>query len=134
MTTMAWAADINGQYREGNLYRRDMALIWAGDISGKWTAQVPGRDGQPQETTFTFKVEGEALTGTVSGRQGDTPIADGKITGDEISFTVTRERQGATIKQLYKGKIAGDEIKFTRSTEGGQGNRPPVEFTAKRAN
>jgi hypothetical protein len=110
-----------------------MALIWVADLDGKWTAQIPGRDGQPQETTFTFKVEGDKLTGTVSGRQGDTPIADGKISGDEISFTVTRERQGATIKQLYKGKIAGDEIKFTRSTEGGQGGRPPVEFTAKKA-
>jgi hypothetical protein len=111
-----------------------MALVWTGDVSGKWTAQVPGRDGQPQETTFTFKVEGDKVTGTVSGRQGDTPIADGKISGDEISFTVTRERQGATIKQLYKGKVAGEEIKFTRSVEGGQGNRPPVEFTAKKAN
>src|SRR5262245_22937019 len=110
-----------------------IAVVWAADVNGKWTAQVPGRDGQPQETTFTFKVEGDKLTGTVSGRQGDTPIADGKVSGDEISFTVTRERQGATIKQLYKGKVAGDEIKFTRSTEGGQGNRPAVEFTAKKA-
>jgi hypothetical protein len=110
-----------------------MALVWSGDVSGKWTAQVPGRDGQPQETTFTFTVEGDKLTGAVSGRQGDTPIADGKISGDEISFTVTRERQGATIKQLYKGKVSGEEIKFTRSVEGGQGNRPPVEFTAKKA-
>ena len=133
ITTMAWAADINGQYRDDLLYRRDMALVWTADISGKWTAQVPGRDGQPQETTFTFKVEGDKVTGTVSGRQGDTPFADGKISGDEISFTVTRERQGATIKQLYKGKVSGEEIKFTRSVEGGQGNRPPVEFTAKKA-
>jgi hypothetical protein len=110
------------------------AVVWAADVSGKWTAQVPGgRDGQLQETTFTFKVEGDKLTGTVSGRQGDTPIADGKISGDDISFTVTRERQGNTIKQVYKGKVAGDEIKFTRSTEGGQGNRPPAEFTAKKA-
>src|SRR5262245_50639180 len=110
------------------------AVVWAADVNGKWTAQVPGgRDGQLQETTFTFKVEGDKLTGTVSGRQGDTPIADGKITGDEISFTVTRERQGATIKQLYKGKVSGDEIKFIRSVEGGQGDRPAAEFTAKRA-
>jgi hypothetical protein len=130
VTTMIWVADTNGQYRDD---RFDMALVWTADISGKWTAQVPGRDGQPQETTFTFKVEGDKLTGAVSGRQGDTPIADGKISGDEISFTVTRERQGATIKQLYKGKVSGDEIKFTRSVEGGQGNRPPVEFTAKKA-
>ncbi len=134
MTTVAWAGAIKGQDREDLLYRRGMALVWTADISGKWTAQVPGRDGQPQETIFTFKVEGDKVTGAVSGRQGDTPIADGKISGDEISFTVTRERQGATIKQLYKGKVSGDEIKFTRSVEGGQGNRPPVEFTAKKAN
>src|SRR5215831_16438324 len=92
MTTMAWAADMNGQYQEDFISRRDE---------------------QPQETTFTFKVKGDKLTGTVWGRQGDTPIADGKITGDEISFSVSRERQGATIKQLYKGKVTGDEIKFT---------------------
>lgn len=109
-----------------------LTVVWAADINGKWTAQVPGRQGNTQETTFTFKVEGDKLTGTVSGQQGETPIADGKVSGDEISFTVTRERQGATVKQLYKGKVAGDEIKFTRSAEGGQGNRPPVEFTAKR--
>jgi hypothetical protein len=107
-------------------------VAWASDVNGKWTAQVPGRQGATQETTFTFKVEGDKLTGTVSGQQGETPISDGKINGDEISFTVTRERQGNTIKQLFKGKVAGDEIKFTRSAEGGQGNRPPVEFTAKR--
>src|SRR5262245_31197480 len=95
MTTMAWAADINGQYREAFISRLDMAFVWTADVKGKWTAQVPGRGGQAQETTFTFKVEGDKLTGSVSGRQGDTPIADGKITGDEISFTVTRERQGA---------------------------------------
>ena len=133
VTTMTWAADANGQYLEDDFNRRDMALVWTADVSGKWTAQVPGRDGQPQETTFTFKVEGDKLTGAVSGRQGDTPIADGKVSGDEISFTVTRERQGNVIKQLYKGKVAGDEIKFTRSVEGGQGNRPPVEFTAQKA-
>lgn len=108
-------------------------VAWAADVSGKWTAQVPGREGQTQETTITLKVEGGKLTGTIAGQQGETAIADGKVSGDEISFTVTRERQGNTIKQLFKGKVAGDEIKFTRSTEGGQGNRPPVEFTAKRA-
>src|SRR5262249_35022852 len=57
--TMIWAADANGQYLEDRFSRRDMALVWTADVSGKWTAQVPGRDGQPQETTFTFKVEGD---------------------------------------------------------------------------
>jgi len=108
-----------------------ITLAWAADINGKWIAQVPGRDGQTREMTFNFKVEGDKLTGTVSGRQGDTPISDGKISGDEISFTVTSNFGGNEVKFLYKGKVTGDEIKFTRTREGG--NQPPQGFTAKRA-
>jgi hypothetical protein len=103
----------------------------AADVSGKWTAQVPGRNGQTREATFTFKADGNTLTGTVSGRMGDVPIADGKIDGDTISFTQTIEVQGNTIKFLYKGTVSGDEIKFTRARDGGEGE--PQAFTAKRA-
>lgn len=105
-------------------------LVLAADIDGKWVAQVPGRGGQTRETTFNFKAEGDKLTGTVSGRQGDTPISDGKISGDEISFAMEVNFQGNSFKFLYKGKVAGDEIKFTRTREGG--NQPGQEFTAKR--
>ena len=108
-----------------------IALVYAADINGKWVAQVPGREGQTRETTFNFKVEADKLTGTVSGRQGDTPFSDGKINGDDISFTVTANFGGNEVKLLYKGKIAGDEIKFTRTREGG--DQPGQEFTAKRA-
>lgn len=108
-----------------------VALAWAADVSGKWIAQVPGRGGQTRETTFNFKAEGAKLTGTVSGMQGDNPISDGKIEGEEISFTVTASFGGNEVKLLYKGKVAGDEIKFTRTREGS--DRPPQEFTAKRA-
>jgi hypothetical protein len=107
------------------------ALVWAADVSGKWTAQVPGRGGQTRETTFNFKVDGEKLTGTISGMQGDIPISDGKVKGDEISFIVTMSFGGNDIKMTYKGKVSGDEIKFTRTREGSE--QPPQEFTAKRA-
>jgi hypothetical protein len=103
----------------------------SGGINGKWVAQLPGRDGQTRETTFNFKAEGSKLTGTVSGRQGDTPIFDGEINGDEISFTVTGNFRGDEVKLLYKGRLSGKEIKFTRSREGG--DQPPQEFTAKKA-
>ena len=109
------------------------ALAWAADVSGKWVAQVPGRGGQTRETTFTFKVDGGKLTGTVSGMQGDNPISDGKVSGDDISFTVALSFNGNDIKMNYNGKVAGDEIKFTRTVEGGGQTRPPQEFTAKRA-
>jgi hypothetical protein len=107
-----------------------LSLAWAADVNGKWTAQVPGRDGQTRELTFTFKAEGEKLTGSMSGQQGDSEITDGKISGDQISFTVKINMQGNERKFLYKGTVSGDEMKVTRTIEGG--NRPPQEFTAKR--
>jgi hypothetical protein len=103
----------------------------AADISGKWTAQVPGRGGQTREQTFNLKADGNTLTGTVSGRGGDMPIADGKIDGDTISFTQTMEFNGNTMKLVYKGTVSGDEIKFSRTRDGGEGQAQ--EFTAKRA-
>lgn len=101
---------------------------WAADVSGAWTAQVPGRGGETRDATFVFKQEGAKLTGTVRGRQGDTPIADGKVDGDTISFAVTRNFNGNEVKLLYKGTVSGNEIKFTQQREGGE----PREFTAKR--
>lgn len=105
-------------------------LALAAGIDGKWTAQVPGRQGQARETTFTFKAEGEKLTGTMSGRQGDIQIADGVIKGNEISFTVTQTMGDNQVKRTYTGTLAGDEIKMKR--DGGQQGQP-VEFVAKRA-
>lgn len=107
-----------------------ITAVLASNIDGKWVAQVPGRGGQTRETTFTFKAEGAKLTGTVSGMQGEVPISDGKVNGDEISFTQTFEVQGNSIKLLYTGKVSGDEIKMTRKREGS--DQPGSEFTAKR--
>jgi hypothetical protein len=102
----------------------------AADVTGKWTAQVPGRGGQTRETTFNFKADGAALTGTMSGMQGDVPISDGKIAGDDISFVVKLSFGGNEVKMNYKGKVSGNEIKFTRTREGADQSQ---EFVAKRA-
>ena len=98
-------------------------------VAGKWTAEVQGRNGS-QTQTFTFKVDGNNLTGTVGGGQNETAIADGKITGDDISFSVTRQMRGADVKATYTGKVSGDEIKFTVKTEGRDQTQ---EITAKRS-
>jgi hypothetical protein len=102
---------------------------WAAEITGAWKAEMPGRDGQTREVTFNFKQDGDKLTGTTSGRGGEIPISDGKISGDEISFTVVREIQGDQVKMLYKGKISGAEIQFKMQREGSDRER---EFTAKK--
>jgi opacity protein-like surface antigen len=102
----------------------------AADVAGKWTAQVPGRDGQTREQTFTFAVDGEKLTGTVSSPMGEVQITDGTVKGDTVAFTTVLNFQGNDVKLLYKGTVAGGEIKFTRQREGGD---RVSEFVAKKA-
>jgi hypothetical protein len=96
----------------------------AADVSGKWTGQVPTR-GDNVAATFVFKVEGDKLTGTMSGPQGEVALQEGKVEGDKISFSMA----GGNAKILFAGTAAGDEIKMTRTREGGQSR----EFTLKRA-
>lgn len=110
-------------------------LALAADISGKWVAQIPGRQGATQEWTFNFKVEGGKLTGTISSQRGEQQITEGTVSGDTVSFVVVRQGGQGQIKEVYKGTVSGNEIKFTRTREGGGGGGRggPVEFVAKRA-
>jgi hypothetical protein len=111
-----------------------VCALAAGDVNGKWVAEVPGRQGNPQEVTFNLKADGSNLTGTMSSRRGDVEIKDGKVDGDKVSFTTVMAMQGNEIKMKYAGVVSGDELKLTRTREGGDGQGPPAqEFTAKRA-
>jgi hypothetical protein len=109
------------------------AAIWAADPSGKWTAETQGRNGNTMTVTMNLKADGDKLTGTVSGRMGETEISDGKVDGDTVSFTVVREFNGNKIKQNYKGKLDGDTIHFTVAMEGGQGGGQERKMDAKRS-
>ena len=103
----------------------------AADVNGKWTAEMPGRNGQTREVTYTFKADGDTLTGSMSLAQGEMQIKEGKISGDNISFKVPVEFNGNAFVLVFKGAVSGDQIKFTRAREGADGTQ---EFTAKRAN
>ncbi len=81
------------------------------EITGTWKSSFTNQNGQVRESVFKLKAEGEKLTGTVSGRQNDTAIEQGKIKGEEISFQVTREFNGNKMVFKYTGKVSGDTIK-----------------------
>ena len=81
------------------------------DPTGTWKSSYTNQNGQVRESTFKFKVEGDKLTGTVSGRSNDATIEQGKLKGDEISFQVTREFGGNQVVIKYSGKVSGDSIK-----------------------
>lgn len=104
---------------------------YAADVTGKWTYEMQGRNGNSMTQTLNLKADGDKLTGTVSGRRGETEISDGKIDGDTITFNVVREFNGNSMTMKYTGTVSGDTIKFKVEREGS--DRPPVEFTAKKA-
>jgi hypothetical protein len=100
----------------------------AADVTGKWTAEVPGRGGNTQTNTFTFKADGAKLEGSVANQRGDTPITEGKVDGDKISFVQVMNFNGNEMKMSYTGVVKGDTIEITRDN-----GRGPVTFTAKKA-
>ena len=80
----------------------------------------------------TYAVDGEKLTGTISGMPGGDAIEikDGTAKADDITFNVVRSFQGQEVKIMYKGKAADGEIKFSSWRDGNEGQTR--EFTAKR--
>jgi hypothetical protein len=106
----------------------------AADFNGKWTADVPGRNGNTQTITFDFHVDGSTLTGKITTARGDMDISNGKVDGDNISFDQVLSFNGNSFTMSYKGTAQADgTVKFSRTFGGGNGDRPPQEFVAKRA-
>jgi hypothetical protein len=82
------------------------------NVAGRWRAKVQGPDGD-MDLVFTFRVDGEKLSGTVASSMGETPFSNGKIDGDKIAFDT--EFQG--MKIAHAGKIDGDTITVQAKSE-----------------
>ena len=98
------------------------AAALAADISGNWTGSMSMGDNQ-FTLSYTFKVEGEKLTGSIATPQGDSlPLMDGKISGDKITFYVTAETPNGPVKFLSEGTVKGaDAISMsTKMADGTQ--------------
>ena len=111
----------------------------AADVSGKWTFEQAGRGGNSVTVTLNLKASGGSLTGTMSrpGRDGnamETPISDGKVDGDNISFKTVQSFGGNDFTTDYKGTVSGDSIDLS-ITRPGRGGGDPVttKVTAKRS-
>jgi len=100
---------------------------FAGPIDGQWAATFDTQIGE-QHYTYTFKADGEKLTGTAKNDRGSTEITAGTIKGDDVSFTENLDFNGNPLVITYTGKISGDEIKFTRKV----GDFATEEVVAKR--
>ncbi len=74
------------------------AMLFASDVTGKWSGAMQDNNGQ---ATFTLKSSNDTVTGSMVGADGKPyPITEGKVDGDNISFTVDSQWQGNPVKLL----------------------------------
>jgi hypothetical protein len=99
----------------------------AADIDGQWTAAFDTQIGE-QHYTYTFKADGEKLTGSAKNDRGTSEIKDGTIKGNAVSFTENLEFDGNALVITYTGTISGDEIKLHRKV----GDFAEEDLVAKR--
>jgi hypothetical protein len=103
------------------LFALSTVMALAADVTGTWKGEAPanGKGGPPN---FTFKQAGSALTGTTTGRGGDTEISNGKVDGDKISFEVTRDMgDKGKFTSKYSGTVSGTTMSL--KVETAQGSR-----------
>jgi hypothetical protein len=106
----------------------------AADLTGIWIGQIPGRNGDMQDIAFKFTQTGTTISGKLYGDYQSTPITEGKITGDQITFVVIApEQAGNQINRArlsFSGSIQAGEIELTREREGATnaGNGGVVQF------
>ena len=104
------------------------ASAFAADVDGKWTGTMMSPNGDVP-IGFTFKADGAMLTGTTTGPDGmEIKIADGKVDGQNISFTVNIDFGGMPFSISYKGIVAKDQIKLTLDIFG-----MPLDLVVKKA-
>jgi hypothetical protein len=97
------------------------------DIDGKWSGQYNSGMGDPMTLVFTFKADGDTLTGTsLGGPDTQIPIRDGKINGNNISFVVAVDFNGQEMKFDYKGVLSSDRLELSFAMAGA----PPAEGAA----
>src|ERR1700730_14327344 len=96
------------------------------DVTGKCAPNVATRAGSGAPN-FTFKQDGEKLTGHYVGTFGEADLT-GTVKGTDIKFTFSVDVQGTKLDETYTGTVEKDSMKGKVEIVGiGEGT-----FTAKR--
>ena len=102
---------------------------FAADVDGTWTGTVVAPTGE-FPVTFTFKANGETLTGTTMNFDGSPlNITEGKVSGNNITFKISFDLGGMPFVLNYKGVVSPTELKMTAEAD----QIPAIEFVLKKA-
>jgi len=75
------------------------------DPTGKWTGVADSQNG-PMQVTYTFKIDGQKLTGSVEGPEGALDLENGTYKDSVLSFDIMI--MGKALHQA--GKYYGDSV------------------------
>ena len=90
----------------------------AAPVDGNWSGSVSTGNGD-LPISFSFKTEGTVLKGSMTGPDGTPfPITDGKIDGNNLTFSVTLDFNGNSFALAYKGVLDGEQIKMSSDFQG----------------
>jgi len=78
-------------------------------VDGSWKITVSSPMGK-QEGTYDLKAEGFTLTGVQSGQGHSQPISDGKVDGDNVSWSNSITTP-FPMSLRFTGAVSGDSIK-----------------------
>jgi hypothetical protein len=84
------------------------AFAWFADINGKWNTTLKTPDGNEFPLNYNLKSDGAVLTGTVESPQGTIDVAEGKVKGDSLWFSV--DAGGTKVLNAGKYIATGDSI------------------------
>jgi hypothetical protein len=102
------------------------------DVTGNWKSTFTRQDGTVMEWALNLKQEGEKLAGSVAFNNNETDIKDGKVAGEDVTFSVLRERNGKTVTSKYNGKLSDkNTIKGTIESDW-SGETRKFDWEAKR--
>ena len=90
------------------------------NVSGQWAATFNAPDGNAYPLTYTFKVDGDKLTGTLETSGMTAPIDSGKVSGENVSFSVTV--QGVTYSHKGKYYNPADSVGLDVTFDGNKGH------------
>jgi hypothetical protein len=85
------------------------AQFRAPNFTGLW--RLEGADFKAM--VLECKQEGQKLTGKLKTPQGEFPLVNGSVEGQDLFFNVVIERDEYKLKTTYRGHQFAEEIQFT---------------------
>lgn len=63
-----------------------------------------------RSSKLTLKTDGDSLSGTYEGPQGEQPFSGGKVSGNDVAWSLQTSSPMGEMKLDFKGTVIGDKI------------------------